>query len=88
MPTTLFQAVQRFYQFENLTGFKTKRRITESRVHVDFFIVGKFFIEICTLDINLIEFHVKLGCYNKNSANKCQLCHESHYVKVIDTGNL
>jgi hypothetical protein len=59
--------------------------IASRLLHKDFFSFSEFSIEICTLDVNLMKFHVLSSSHSYNSLDQGKLHDGSKSVKIVNT---
>src|SRR3984885_8708401 len=62
--------------------------IARRLLHEDFLSFSEFSIEICALDVDLMEFHVLSSGHSQNGSNQRKLGNGSKSVKVVNTGHL
>ncbi len=85
--TALLQVVDRFPQTKDFSS-----SIWEGKAgrlaHVDLLIVVELTVWVCTFNINLMNFEIKLCSECEDSMNGCKLCNWCVCVEVINSLDL
>jgi hypothetical protein len=56
--------------------------------HINLLFLSEFPIQVCTLDVDLMNFKVIMGSEGEDGANGREFCNRGKCVKVVNTGDL